>query len=209
MPVRDMPEPEGALAERMTKHGHRRLKLNQIERKDFKQSETIDRLVLMILSLEDNMTYEEMAEELEITVPALKNLTRTEEFQDRYNDHFMTLGQDPRVEVTQSRIVELLPRVFMQMQEALVNPDVPWTAKWNIMSKILELSGIEKPQNIRNDRKEIEKFLSSKNEGDSIQITIPGKYMDAMHKYREGEHLDKVEEEIIEGDYQSDVGLDE
>jgi len=182
------------LAERLTANGKRRLQLNKSEREMYKQSLLIDRLVLMMLSLEEEMTYEEMAEELDITVAQLKNLTRTEEFQDRWNQHFMQLGQDPRVELTQSRITELLPAAFLQMKDGLVNEDTPWTVKWKIIEKIFELSGIARPQQIHNDRKEIQEFLSQKSESDdSIQITIPGKYIEAVNKYRQAD--------VVEGKY--------
>jgi hypothetical protein len=204
MPLRELPQPTGPLAERTTEDGRRRLKLNSDEREDLRESLMIDRLVHMILTLdEDSMTYAEMAEELDITVAQLKNLTRTEEFQERYNQHFLQLGQDPRVEVTQSKIVELLPMVFLQMQEGLENPNVPWTAKWNIMEKVLELAGIDKPEMAQNERKEIEEFLLNKSESeDSIQIIIPGKYMETMEKYNQGQTIDNaVGDDFIEGEF--------
>ena len=205
MPLRELPEPEGPLARRTTEDGRRRLQLNAKERANYRESLLIDRLVLMILTLDENSkTYEEMAEELDITVAQLKNLTRTEEFQERYNQHFMELGQDPRVEITQSRIVELLPQVFLQMQEGLTDPEVPWTAKWKIMEKVLDLAGIDKPDLIDNERKEIEEFLLNKSESeDSIQIIIPGKYMETMEKYNQGETIDNAveDEDIIEGEF--------
>ena len=205
MPLRELPEPEGTLARRTTEDGRRRLQLNAKERANYRESLLIDRLVLMILTLDENSkTYEEMAEELDITVAQLKNLTRTEEFQERYNQHFMELGQDPRVEITQSRIVELLPQVFLQMQEGLTDPEVPWTAKWKIMEKVLDLAGIDKPDLIDNERKEIEDFLLNKSESeDSIQIIIPGKYVETMEKYNQGETIDNAveDEDIIEGEF--------
>ena len=202
MPLREVPEPKGAIAQRIKEDGRRRLKLNSEERAELRDALLIDRLVLMILTLDEtSLSYEEMAEELGITTAQLKNLTRTEAFQERYNQHFMQLGQDPRVEVTQSRIVELLPQVFLQMEEGLRNPDVPWTAKWNIMEKVLELAGIDKPNLVDNERKEIEEFLLNKSESeDSIQIIIPSKYMETMERYQEGETIDStVDDDIIEG----------
>lgn len=204
MPLREVPEPKGAIAQRIKEDGRRRLKLNSEERADLRDALLIDRLVLMILTLDEtSLSYEEMAEELGITTAQLKNLTRTEAFQERYNQHFMQLGQDPRVEVTQSRIVELLPQVFLQMEEGLRNPDVPWTAKWNIMEKVLELAGIDKPNLVDNERKEIEEFLLNKSESDdSIQIIIPSKYMETMERYQEGETIDStVDDDIIEGEF--------
>lgn len=204
MPLREVPEPKGAIAQRIKQDGRRRLKLNSEERAELRDALLIDRLVLMILTLDEtSLSYEEMAEELGITIAQLKNLTRTEAFQERYNQHFMQLGQDPRVEVTQSRIVELLPQVFLQMEEGLRNPDVPWTAKWNIMEKVLELAGIDKPNLVDNERKEIEEFLLNKSESDdSIQIIIPSKYMETMERYQEGETIDStVDDDIIEGEF--------
>ena len=204
MPLREVPEPKGAIAQRIKQDGRRRLKLNSEERAELRDALLIDRLVLMILTLDEtSLSYEEMAEELGITTAQLKNLTRTEAFQERYNQHFMQLGQDPRVEVTQSRIVELLPQVFLQMEEGLRNPDVPWTAKWNIMEKVLELAGIDKPNLVDNERKEIEEFLLNKSESDdSIQIIIPSKYMETMERYQEGETIDStVDDDIIEGEF--------
>lgn len=204
MPLREVPEPKGAIAQRIKEDGRRRLKLNSEERAELRDALLIDRLVLMILTLDEtSLSYEEMAEELGITTAQLKNLTRTEAFQERYNQHFMQLGQDPRVEVTQSRIVELLPQVFLQMEEGLRNPDVPWTAKWNIMEKVLELAGIDKPNLVDNERKEIEEFLLNKSESDdSIQIIIPSKYMETMERYQEGETIDStVDDDIIEGEF--------
>ena len=201
MPLRELPEPTGPLAERITKDGRRRLQLNKREKQDIVEQQKLNHLVSMVLTLDENsLTYQEMAEELEMTVPEMKNLMRTQAFQDTYNEYFMQLGHDPRVEYIQSRIVELLPYVFVQMQTALTSDDVPWTARWQIMDKVLELSGIERPSNVQNDRKEIEKFLSDRSSSDdNIQITIPGKYMEAMQKYREGKDI--VEDNVIDGEF--------
>jgi len=202
MPLRELPEPKGPLAERTTVDGRRRLKLNKDEKANIQLMQKVNDLVPMILTLEDSLTYQEMAEKMNMTVPEMKNLMRTEEFQDAYNEYYIQLGHDPRVEYVQSRIVELLPAVFTQMQRAMTSDEVPWTARWQIMSKVLELSGIEKPQNIQNDRKEIEKFLSDRVEsGDNIQISIPTSYMEAMQKYKDGEDVVEDEQAIIDGEF--------
>jgi hypothetical protein len=207
MARRELPEPTGELANRLTANGKRRLQLNQKEKDELKEKELISSLVVEMLNLDENKTYEEMAEKLDITVPTLKNLTRTKEFEEQWNEHYMQLGKDPRIQLVQSKITELLPMVFVQMREGLIDPDVPWTARWKIMEKVLDLSGIEKPQLQQNDRKEIQSFLKAHSESeDSIQITIPSKYMDAMQKYRDGERDEEMqgentEENVIEGEY--------
>jgi hypothetical protein len=115
-----------------------------------------------------------MAEEQEISVPQLKNMMRTPEFQDRHNEYFMELGKDPRVRLTQAKIVELLPKAFMSMKKGLEDPDAPWTDKVKIVEKILELSGIERPQTLQNDRKEFEQFWEEEaGEDDRIRKPYP------------------------------------
>jgi len=209
MPLREIPKPEGPLAKRKTADGHRRLRLNKQEKTDMIEQRRMETLVAMILTTEDDApTYREIAEELDMSVASMKNLMRTKEFQDVYNDYFIQLGHDPRIQFIQSRIVELLPYVFTQMKTAVTTQETPWTARWQIMQKVLELSGIEKPTNVENDRKEIESFLSNRTgeEDGDIHISIPGKYLEAMGKYKDGEDIveDIVVDDIIDGDY-SDV----
>jgi hypothetical protein len=211
MPLRELPEPKGPLAERTTADGRRRLKLNQDEREAFLTSTQIDRIVHMVLNIEEDYTYGQMAEELEISVPQLKNLMRTPEFQDRYNEYFMELGKDPRVRLTQAKIAELLPKAFMTMKKGLEDPEAPWTAKVKIVEKILELSGIERPQTLQNDRKEFEQFWEEEaGEDDRIRISIPAKFAQTRQAYERGESfVDGSREEVVDGEVrevQSDVG---
>jgi hypothetical protein len=197
MPLKELPEPKGPLAKRMTKDGRRRLQLNQNEKQELRTSAMIDSLVFMMLDLsEDSLTYSEMAEELDITVAQLKNLTRTEEFQDRWNERFMQLGTDPRVQATHAHIVELLPMAFTALKDGITDPDVPWTAKRDFIFKVFDLSGIERPENIRNDRKEAENFLSElgDHEDGQIVITVPTSYVEAMEKFNQPQDDDDVVE---------------
>jgi len=211
MPLRELPEPKGPLSERTTADGRRRLKLNQDEREAFLTSTQIDRIVHMVLNIEEDYTYAQMAEELSVSVPQLKNLMRTPEFQDRYNEYFMELGKDPRVRLTQAKIAELLPKAFMTMKKGLEDPEAPWTAKVKIVEKILELSGIERPQTLQNDRKEFEQFWQEEaGEDDRIRISIPAKFAQTRQAYERGESfVDGTRDEVVDGEVsevQSDVG---
>ena len=200
MPFRELPETTGPLADRKDSRGRRRLSLNDQERQEMQKSLMLDRLVLMYLDIERKWTSPEMAEELGITVPQLHNLTRTQGFEERWNEHFLELGRDPRIRVTQARIPELLPAAFLTMQKALLDDDVPWTARTRMVEKVLELAGIEKPKAIYSDRKEYEEYMKERGQ-ENVVISIPAQFAKTMRQYK-GEDI--IEGEVTEIDPTSD-----
>ena len=93
MARKKLPPPTGALAGRQTKDGRRRLHLNRHERRDLVRSELIEAACAKFLDTTEHHTWKEIAEELGITLDQLKGLTRSEEFEDKYNLMFAELGQ--------------------------------------------------------------------------------------------------------------------
>ena len=198
MPLKELPETDGPLAKRKDALGRRQLTLTKDERKELQESRLIDRLVLLYLDLDRKYTQDEIAEKLEITRGQLNNLIRTKEFEDRWNEHFIELGRDPRIKATQASIAELLPAAFSTLKEAVEEGDVPWTVRIKAVEKIFELAGIERPQTVDSNRKEFEEFMKKKQDeagkAENIVISIPSAYAESLQKYQ------KVNEDIIEGE---------
>jgi hypothetical protein len=99
----------------------------------------------------------------------------------------------------------------MTMKKGLEDPEAPWTAKVKIVEKILELSGIERPQTLQNDRKEFEQFWEEEaGEDDRIRISIPAKFAQTRQAYERGESfVDGNKDEVVDGEVrevQSDIG---
>jgi hypothetical protein len=156
-------EVTGALAERVMPDGRRKIKLNSQERAIFSRSQMIETAVRLFLDIEQDHTWEEIAGELGISILALKDLTKTQEFIDVYDQHFAELGHDPRLRSAQAAIVDLLPLAVRELRELLTDGDVPASVRFRAIEKIIELNGIGPQKGGQMDRHELMEFLKGAN----------------------------------------------
>lgn len=166
----------GALAKRQTEDGRRRIKLTDQERRDLNRSQRIGGAVLLFLDLEGDHTWEEITQELGISVMALKDLTKTELFIEKYDQHFAELGHDPRLKSAQAAIVDLLPMAVRELKALLSGGDVPASVKFRAIEKVIELNGVDPTKGGAMDRNELMNFLREANISitQNNNITAPG-----------------------------------
>ncbi len=182
-------EVTGALAERRGADGRRKISLTQSEKRLYSQQERIETAVRLFLDLREDHSWPQIAEELGISVMALKDLTKTQEFMEAYDMHFAELGHDPRLRSAQAAIVELLPLAVRQLKNLLTDGDVPPSVQFRAIEKIIELNGIGPTKGGQMDRSELMEFLR----GANISVTqknIQAPYNGNIAAYVEGRWSD-------------------
>lgn len=182
-------EVKGVLASRV-KGGKRRLKLTQTEKAELRRSRMVEAAVALFLDLEQDHTWQEIANELGISIPALKDLTKTEEFMEKYSQYFVELGHDPRVKATQAAVVDMLPLALAELRNLLAGSRVGGQAKLNAIKEVFRLSGLDAPKQAANDRTELAEFLKGAGVNiEQMNIVLPPEYLKAMRDYTEGTYI--------------------
>ena len=149
----------GVLADRTRADGRRALSLTNDERRTFQRQQLIERAVALFLDIETGHSWEEMARQLDISVTALKDMTKTEDFMVAYDAHFVELGHDPRLKVTQQAIADMLPKAITELRRMLVNPGTPETVRLNVIKEVFRLGGLQEPTPAKSDKQELGGFL--------------------------------------------------
>lgn len=197
MPRRQLPRTEGALAERKTSSGQRRLHLNAPEREDFQTQELIEQAVALYLDIYERHSTQEIANALGISVYQLRNLIRSEAFERVYNEHFVELGHDPRLQATRSAMVDLLPLSLQALRDVLTGTSS--AAKTQAIKMVWDYVGLVKPNVPDSDRKEAIEFLKEAGiKVENVNLNLPPEYGHAIERYGQA----------LEGEYRdvSDVG---
>jgi hypothetical protein len=135
----------GVLADRIDASGRRRLSLNAKEKRGIKKVRMINQAVAMFLDLEHSHSWKEMAIQLGISEPGLKDLTKTQEFMDAYSQYFVELGSDPRVRSSQNALADMLPEAITQLRNMLLEPRTPAMARLQVIKEIIKLNGLDAP----------------------------------------------------------------
>jgi hypothetical protein len=198
----------GALAERTTADGRRRIQLTNDERDEALFHETIEHAVALYLDLRGRHTNQQIADELGISVHQLKNLTCTEEFEACWNENAADLGHDPRLKASQNALLGLLPDAVMAVEDVLANGSS--NAKVQAAKMVFDLNGVVKRTMTDSNKKEMIDFLTGKSaviNQTNVQINVPQEFTDTL------EHLNRAIDgefvevpEPIEADIVSDVG---
>lgn len=186
-------EVTGALAERIMPDGRRKIKLTAGERQMFARNEMIETAVRLFLDVSGDHSWQEIADQLGISVMALKDLTKTQEFIDVYDQHFAELGHDPRLKSAQAAIVDLLPLAVRELRELLTDGDVPASVRFRAIEKVIELNGIGPAKGGAMDRHELMEFLKGTNiqlTQNNIQATIPTPFEGDINAYVDGRWSD-------------------
>jgi len=159
----DETEITGALAERRMEDGRRKIKLRQEERALFNRQQMIERAVILFLDTQEDHSWEEIATDLGISVMALKDLTKTQDFMDAYDSHFAELGHDPRTKGARAALADMLPLAVRQLRSLLTAGDTPASVKIKAIEKIFELNGVGPAKGGAMDRNELMNFLKEAN----------------------------------------------
>lgn len=178
----------GAMAERVLPTGKRAIKLRQDEKKEFLRQQKVETAVALFLDLNQDHTWDEIANTCGLSVLGLKDLTKTEEFIKVYNEHFAELGHDPRLKATQAALTDLLSPAIRAIREVLTSPLSPASAKMKAAFEIIKLNGLEAVDPKNSDKSELQEFLKGSGVNiEQLNINLPPEY------------VQKGVQEIIEG----------
>jgi len=185
---------EGPMGDRVVEGGNRRrLMIGKVERREIRRQRMVEAAVAMFLDLEKDYSRKDISESLGISETALIQLTKSDEFIELYNQHFMTLGHDPRLQATQAALVDMLPMAVRELRNMLTG-DTPPTVKLNAIKEIMRLNAITAGKQEANDTNELTEFL--KNASINIQLPaqnaqgqfLPPGYKNNIEHYLEGEY---------------------
>lgn len=179
------------LNDRLLPDGRRAIKLRSDERTTLQEETMVETAVAMFLDLEHEHTWEEIAAALEISIPTLKKLTKSQAFIDKYNEHFADLGHDPRLKAGQAALADMLPTAIRELKNLITNADTPPTVKLGAVKEVIRLNGIEPNEGRTSDNAEFASFLKAAGinvEMASINVQLPVEYQQAIEGYIEGDY---------------------
>jgi len=178
----------GALELRQTSKG-RRIKLTKAEREAFIRQQRAEAAAALFLDLDEGRKWADIAEELQLSPHQLRDLTKTEEFDEAYNRLFAELGHDPRYKAAQGALADMLPLAVSKLKDLLIGERVAAGTKLRAIEKIISLNGLENMQPAQSDRQELVAFLVENNINlEEMRIVLPSDYAE-------------VEEEVVEATY--------
>ena len=148
----------GVFEERVDVDGRRQLSLTRMERYALKRQQLAERAAMLFLDLETRRSWPQMAEELGISVHALKDLVKTREFDEAYNLLFPEIGHDPRFRAARGALSDLVPTAVLKLQEMLDDPTTPKSTLLKVIERILELNQVDN-RGMQSDRLELMEFL--------------------------------------------------
>ncbi len=178
------------LDDRLLPDGRRAIKLRNDERAALQQESMIETAVAMFLDLEHEHTWDEIAATLEISIPTLKKLTKSQAFIDKYNEHFADLGHDPRLKASQAALVDMLPTAIRELKNLITNAATPPTVKLGAIKEVIRLNGIEPEGAGQSDNAEFAGFLRAAGinvEQTNINVQLPVDYQLAIRNYVDGQ----------------------
>jgi hypothetical protein len=175
--------------------GRRHINLNKRERKDLARQKMVETAVALFLDLEHDHTWQSIADELGISLQWLRQLTKTQEFMDCYNEHFAELGHDPRLRVAQAAIVDLLPLAVRQLRGLLTEERVPHTVRLSAIREVFKMNGIEDAPPT-SDKSELAKFLKEANVTvvQNNTMNVPPEFAEKINAYTKGTFVEKANE---------------
>ena len=148
----------GVFEERVDVDGRRQISLTKMERYALKRRQLAERAAMLFLDLETRRSWPQMAEELGISVHALKDLVKTREFDEAYNLLFPEIGHDPRFRAARGALSDLVPTAVLKLQEMLDDPTTPKSTLLKVIERILELNQVDN-RGMQSDRLELMEFL--------------------------------------------------
>jgi len=181
--------------------GRRKIKLRKADRKELRQQALVEAAVALFLDLESDHSWQEIADELGISIQTLKDITRSEEFDEIYNQHFSELGHDPRLKATQAALSDLLPAAVRQLRSLITDPGISASVRLNAIKEIFRLGGVSEPTQKKNNLQEVLEFLQAQNIAPNVTIVkppeIPDEYKEiyALPETVEGEVQEETREE--------------
>lgn len=202
MPKRKLEDTEitGALKENMYPDGRRKLQLTKADKKALMRQQTAEAAAALFLDLNESRTWPEIADELEMSVHRLKELTKTPEFNAAYNALFPELGHDPRYKAAQGALSDMLPEAISRLRTLLTNETTPPSVRMKAIEKVISLNEVAQPGGRHSDRQEMVQFLTQNNiQIDAVNMAVPQEYQQALEEYAEVQPQ-RTEDPILEGE---------
>lgn len=181
----------GVLADRITGRG-RKIALDKAERKHFSRQRLIERLVALYLDVENHRSVTEIARELGVSVPTIRDITATEEFHAAYDLYFHELGHDPSMKATIQAVRDLAPLAYTNIRRLLSSPDTPPAVRLAASKEILRLAGADTPSKT-NSKSEVAEFLKGMNVT-QINVSVPENFQKKMDEVVDSEFSDASRE---------------
>jgi hypothetical protein len=154
--------------------GKRAIKLRKEERETLLFREKVEKAVLMFLDLHTDRTWVEIARELDMSVPALHDLTKSDEFNEIYNEYFAELGHDPRIKVSQQALADMVPVAIRTLKEIISDPEATTSARLKAVEMVFRMAGVERIQPRESDKSELQSFLLGKGVNiEQVNIALP------------------------------------
>ena len=174
-------ETEGVLAERQLPDGRRKIKLRKDERAALERSKLIEAACALFLDTTQARTWAQIAEELGITPEKLRDLTKSQEFEEKYHQLFAEIGHDPRYKAAQGALLDAVPVAVKELVGMITRAGIPPATKLRAIELMFKTTRLElQPPKEQSDRQELAKFLV---EARISVDSIPDEYRDAMRKY--------------------------
>jgi hypothetical protein len=147
--------------------------LSKEERKELLYRRKVEKCVALFLDLDHDRTWANIAQEMGVSVNTVYKITKTELFQNLYNEHYVELGHDPRLRAYQQSIVDMVPKAIRTINELMMDASVSGGVRLNAAKEIMRLAGVEAVQSKQNDKSELQKFLSDKGISvDAIDVRV-------------------------------------
>lgn len=188
----------GVLAERQLSDGRRRIKLRKDERAALERSKTIEAACALFLDTSQSRTWAQIAEELSITPEKLRDITKSQEFEEKYHQLFAEIGHDPRYKAAQGALIDAVPMAVKELVGMITRPGIPPATKLRAIELMFKTTHLEiQPPSEQSDRQELAKFLVEHR----VSVdSIPDEYKNAMRKYDiEGEFTEVKSPELPSG----------
>lgn len=194
--LKDNP-PSGALAERIMPDGRRKLKLTRREREALRRQQQAEAAAVLFLDINANHSWSDIAQELGITIPQLRDLTKSPEFDKAYNDMMVEIGHDPRYKAAQATIADMLFPAVTELKNLLTSPNTADGVKLKAIEKVFSLNGLNAPAPQQSDRQAMVEFLINMHVSpEAIGIPIPTEYLDAAKKFQV-----TAPQEVVDGEF--------
>ena len=169
--------------ERVHPDGRRSIQLNRRERQAIERTHKCEAAAALFLDLQEKHTWKSISEELGISISALKDLTKSAEFEEVYNQLYADISHDPRYKAVQGAIADMLPLATVKLRKLLESERTPATVALNAIKTVYEFAGITPPNEVQSERRALAEFLAQKNLQPGTPVDVPDNYEEAMERY--------------------------
>ncbi len=177
-------EVTGALAERIDEGGRRRIKLRAEEREVLQRRQRAEAAAALFLDLEQGRTWAQIAQEIGISPHQLRDVTKSPEFDEAYNQLFGELGHDPRFRAAQGALADMLPLAIRELKKLITSENTAGGVRLRAIIEVLRLNGLAEPQQQQTDRQELAQFLNNHQlDLVTMRVPVPPEYLDAYRNF--------------------------